>query len=464
MTSYDYDLFVLGAGSGGVRAARKAASTGIRVGIAEMDRLGGTCVNQGCVPKKLYTYAAHFQEDFADSRGYGWDVTNTDDDKKLLFSWQRLQAAKDQEILRLNQIYADMLIKAGVDIFYAQAHLLDEHSLKLTYVDDHTPKEKKKRISAQKILIATGSSPFVPDFLGKEYVTSSEDIFKQKKLPQRIVIVGGGYIAVEFAGIFANLGCQTSLIYRGELFLRNFDMSIRNFFYEEMQKKQVDIHFKSEIQNISQSEDLSLSISLANGKNIFANQVVYATGRLANTTSCGLKKLGISLDKRGNIQVDDDFRTNISSIYSLGDSIGRVQLTPVAIAEASHFVAKQFMQLDLEPINYNYIPTAVFSQPSIGTVGLTEAQAREKYPQVKTYTSKFRALKHSLSKREEKTLIKLVVDEDSDRVLGAHYVGAEAGEIIQGLGIALQAGATKKIFDATIAVHPTVAEEFVSLS
>ena len=477
MSRYDYELFVIGAGSGGVRAARMAAREGVRVGLAESARLGGTCVNQGCVPKKLYVYGSHYHDDFSNAKGYGWTYG------KPQFDWERLQKNKDQEIQRLNGVYARLLEEAGVELFYAHARLVDEHSVELEETenasisrapflqgserDTHKQKIYPHKIHAQKILIATGSSPYIPDFSGCQYVANSNHIFAQKKLPERVLVVGGGYIAVEFASIFAGLGLKTDLVYRGELFLRRFDISVRKFLEEEMQKKNVKLHFQSPVKKIEQEKDGSLCVFLETARKIYTDQVLYATGRVANTKNLGLEKIGVGLDSKGNVKVDSHFRTNIDSVYALGDVIGRVQLTPVAIAEAMVFVRTQIRKKnlgELTEMDYECIPTAIFSQPSIGSVGLSEEQAREKYKDICVYESNFRALKHSLSGNEERTLVKLVTQKDSGRVLGAHMVGAEAAEIIQGLAIALKAGANKAHFDACIGIHPTSAEEFVSLT
>ena len=450
---YDFDLFVVGGGSGGVRAARYAAKSGARVGLAESGQLGGTCVNRGCVPKKLYVYSSHYSEDFADSKGYGWEST------KPQFSWHVLQKNKDKEIGRLNQVYAKLLEEAGVKVFYAHASLVDRHSLEL----QDAAGLGCKRVTAERILIASGSTPFVPFLPGREYVCNSDDIFMQKELPKKIAVLGGGYIAVEFAGIFSSLGCQTTLLYRGDLFLRGFDESIRCFFQEEMQKKGVDLRFKKQVEKIQKEKDGSLCLFLNDGKKLGVDQAVSAMGRVSNTKGMKLEDAGITLDSSGNIPVDSQFCTNADSIYALGDVIGRVRLTPVAIAEAVYFVRTVFQKEKLPPFNYKCIPTAVFSQPSIGTVGLSEEEAKKEHKDVHVYESSFKELKHTLSGRQERTLIKLIVEGKDGRVLGAHIVGAESGEIIQGLAIALKAGAEKKDFDNTIGVHPTRSEEFVSL-
>ncbi len=457
MSIYDYDLFVVGAGSGGVRVARRAARAGIKVGIAEASAFGGTCVNKGCIPKKLYVYSSHYQEDFIDSKGYGWETNDGKPSDK--FSWKVLQQNKNQEILRLNGIYRNLLADAGVQIFYAKASLLDEHTLDLQDVVD----QSHRKISSEKILIVTGSLPKIPSIPGEEYLSSSDHIFFQEKLPERIVILGGGYIAVEFAGIFSSLGVETKLLYRGDLFLRGFDGSIRRFFYEEMQKKGISLHFQTSLLAVKKQKNNSLLLSLEDGSSITTDQVLSATGRTANTKGIGLERVGVEMNSNNSLKVDEQFCTNIPSVYALGDVIGRIQLTPVAIAEAMYFVRTTILKEKIRPFSYENIPTTIFSQPSIGTVGLSEEEAKKRDYNVKVYKNNFQELKHTLSGRSERSLVKLIVDGEEGRVLGAHMVGREAGEIIQGIAVALKAGATKKDFDDTIGVHPTCAEEFVTL-
>ena len=467
---YDYELFVIGAGSGGIRAARKAAEEGLRVGIAEAGPLGGTCVNQGCVPKKLYVYSSHYREDFKDAKAYGWSSGESQ------FDWEKLQRNKTQTIQNLNGIYAKILEKSGVELFYAWARLIDEHSIELEETQDsRVPSSARKlstrKIRAQKILIATGSIPYIPDFPGRQYVSHSNDIFAQKELPERVLVVGGGYIAVEFASIFAGLGVKTELVYRGELFLGRFDLSIRTFLKEEMQKKGVKLHFQSQVKRIEKEKKGYLRVFLEQSKkakevpsSLLVNQVVYATGRIANSKNMGLEKIGVDLDPKGNIKVDSYFCTNVDSLYALGDVIGRIQLTPVAIAEAMHFVRLHVRKEKVEEMDYEYIPTAIFSQPPIGSIGLSEEEAREKYEDICVYESQFRPLKHSLSGNQEKNLVKLIAKKDNGLVVGVHMVGADAGEIIQGFAVAMKAKVRKEHFDACIGIHPTSAEEFVSLS
>ena len=445
MADYDYDLFVIGAGSGGVRASRISASYGAKVAIAEERFLGGTCVNVGCVPKKLFVYAAHYAEHFEDSAGFGWQVGKTG------FDWKKLLDRKNAEIERLNGIYRRLLANAGVELFEARA----------TIVDPHTVKVGDKKLTAKNILVGVGGWPHVPDIPGREHVITSNEAFYLPELPKRITIVGGGYIAVEFAGIFHGLGVEVTQLYRGPLFLRGFDADIRGGLADEMRKKGIDLRMNADIAEIRKSGD-SYEICLMDGDTFETDLVMYATGRSPNTKNLGLEAAGVELASNGSIKVDDFFRTNVPSIYALGDVIDRVALTPVAIAEGMCIAANLFRGT-ARKMDYDNIPTAVFSQPNIGTVGLTEEKARETYGAVDVYATSFRHMKHTLSGREEKTFMKLIVNPADDRVVGAHMIGDEAGEIMQGLGVALKAGATKADFDATVGIHPTAAEEFVTM-
>jgi len=446
MAQYDYDLFTIGAGSGGVRASRMAASFGARVAVAEDRYLGGTCVNVGCVPKKLLVYASHFREEFEDAAGFGWQVGSR------AFSWKQLVARKNDEITRLNGIYGHLLHNAGVDLIEARA----------TVVDPHTVSVDGRTVTAERLLVATGGWPTVPGFPGNEHVITSNEAFYLEDLPERIVIVGGGYIAVEFAGIFHGLGASVTQLYRGPHFLRGFDDDVRDFLAEEMRKKGIDLRFNANIARIDKLADGSLEACLEDGTTIEADLVMYATGRHPNTAGLGLEEAGVALAPDGAVIVDDEFRTNVPSIYALGDVINRIQLTPVAIAEGM-VLANALFNSRPGRMDYENIPTAVFSQPPIGTVGLTEAQARERHGAIDVYVSDFKPMKHTLSERDERTLMKLIVDRATDRVVGVHMVGPDAGEITQGMGIALKAGATKAQFDATVGIHPTSAEEFVTM-
>ena len=446
--AYDFDLFVIGAGSGGVRAARFAAGFGARVAVAESRYLGGTCVNVGCVPKKLLVYGAHFAEDFEQARGFGWSLGEAQ------FDWPTLIDNKNREIQRLNGIYRNLLVNSGVTLLESHARLVDAHTVE---VDG-------QRHSAEHILIATGGWPQVPDVPGREHAISSNEAFFLKALPRRVLVVGGGYIAVEFASIFHGLGADTSLLYRGDLFLRGFDESVRLHLKEELDKRGLNLQFNADIQRIDKQADGSLKATLKDGRVLDTDCVLYATGRRPMLDNLGLENTGVTLDTRGFIQVDERYQSSEPSILAIGDVIGRVQLTPVALAEGMAVARRLFKPEQYQgPVNYQLIPTAVFSLPNIGTVGLSEAQAVEAGHRVTLYESRFRPLKLTLTEAQERTLIKLVVDADTDRVLGCHMVGPEAGEIIQGLAIALKAGATKRMFDDTLGVHPTSAEEFVTL-
>lgn len=445
MTHYDYDLFVIGAGSGGVRAARMAAGLGIRVGIAENRYFGGTCVNVGCVPKKLFVYASHFREDFMAAQGFGWSVSEPE------FDWSRLLAQKNREIERLQGIYENLLANTGVSVFEGQARLLDAHTVRVNAQD----------YRCERILIATGGWPSIPDIPGKEYVVSSNEMFALQELPKRILVVGGGYIAVEFAGIMHGLGVDTTLCYRGDKLLRGFDEDIRTFVAQEMAKKGIDILFNTKIKAIEKTDN-GLTALTEQDQPLAADLILYATGRAPNTAGLGLDALGMQFDDKGAIKVNKGYQTNIPSIYALGDVTHRFNLTPVATAEAMALVNELYTDQPT-PVDYDNIPTAVFGQPNVGTVGLTEAEARDRYPDIAIFKSVFTPMKHTLSGLGEKTLMKMVVRRSTDKVLGIHMVGADAGEIIQGMAVAIRAGATKAVFDSTIGIHPTAAEEFVTM-
>jgi glutathione reductase (NADPH) len=445
MTHYDFDLFVIGAGSGGVRAARMAAGLGIRVGIAENRYFGGTCVNVGCVPKKLFVYASHFREDFMAAQGFGWSASNPQ------FDWARLLAQKNREIGRLQGIYQNLLANSGVTIFENRAVLLNAHTVRVNDQD----------YRCERILIATGGWPSIPNIPGKEYVVSSNEMFALQKLPKRILIVGGGYIAVEFAGIMHGLGVATTLCYRGDKLLRGFDEDIRSFVAQEMAKKGIDILFNTKITAIEKTEHGFAALTESDQK-LAADLILYATGRTPNSAGLGLEALGVELDDKGAIKVNEGYQTNTPSIYALGDVTDRFNLTPVATAEAMALVNELYTD-QRTPVDYDTIPTAVFSQPNVGTVGLTEAEARDRYPDIAIFKSVFTPMKHTLSGLGEKTMMKMVVRRSTDKVIGIHMVGADAGEIIQGMAVAIRAGATKAVFDSTIGIHPTAAEEFVTM-
>ena len=445
--TYDFDLYVIGAGSGGVRAARFSAGFGAKVAVAESRYLGGTCVNVGCVPKKLLVYGAHFCDEFEHSKGFGW----TPGDAK--FEWATLIANKDREINRLNGIYRDLLVNSGVTLHEGHAKIVDPHTVEIN----------GERHTARNILITTGGWPQTPEIPGHEHAISSNQAFFLKELPKRVLVVGGGYIAVEFAGIFHGLGAETTLLYRGDLFLRGFDDTVRKHLQEELSKRGMNLQFNANIERIDKQADGSLKATLKDGRQLEADCVFYATGRRPMLDNLGLENTGVKLDKKGFVEVDELYQTAEPSILALGDVIGRVQLTPVALAEGMAVARRLFKPEQYRPVDYKMIPTAVFSQPNIGTVGLTEEEAREAGHEVVIFESRFRPMKLSLTECQERTLMKLVVDAKTDKVLGCHMVGPEAGEIVQGLAIALKSGATKRDFDDTIAVHPTSAEEFVTM-
>ncbi|WP_447801053.1 glutathione-disulfide reductase [Pseudomonas kilonensis] len=445
--AYDFDLYVVGAGSGGVRAARFAAGFGAKVAVAESRYLGGTCVNVGCVPKKLLVYGAHYAEDFEQASAYGWTAGEAS------FDWATLIANKDREINRLNGIYRNLLVNSGVELHEGHARLTGPNEVEIN----------GQRYTARHILIATGGWPVIPDIPGREHAISSNEAFFLKELPKRVIVVGGGYIAVEFAGIFHGMGAQTSLLYRGELFLRGFDGAVRKHLAEELTRRGLDLQFNADIKSIEKLDDGSLRVELKDGKTLITDCVFYATGRRPMLDNLGLENTAVTVDEKGFVKVNEKYETTEPSILAIGDVIGRVQLTPVALAEGMAVARRLFKPEQYRLVDYRMIPTAVFSLPNIGTVGLTEEQAREEGHEVEIFESRFRPMKLSLTECQERTLMKLVVDARTDKVLGCHMVGPDAGEIVQGLAIALKAGATKRDFDETIGVHPTAAEEFVTM-
>ncbi len=445
--AYEFDLFVIGAGSGGVRAARFAAGFGAKVAVAESRYLGGTCVNVGCVPKKLLVYGAHFADDFEQASGFGWSLGEAN------FDWPTLIANKDREIHRLNGIYRNLLVNSGVTLMEGHAKLTGANEVEVN----------GQRYTAKHILIATGGWPQIPEIPGHEHAISSNEAFFLKELPKRVLVVGGGYIAVEFAGIFHGLGAETSLLYRGEMFLRGFDGAVRKHLHEELLKRGMDVQFNADIARIDKQADGSLKATLKDGRELITDCVFYATGRRPMLDNLGLENTAVKLDTRGFVEVDDLYQSAEPSILAIGDVIGRVQLTPVALAEGMAVARRLFKPEQYRAVDYKMIPTAVFSLPNIGTVGLSEEQAIEEGHKVQIFESSFRPMKLTLTESQERTLMKLVVDADTDKVLGCHMVGPEAGEIVQGLAIALKAGATKQHFDETIGVHPTAAEEFVTM-
>ncbi|HCC46453.1 MAG TPA: glutathione-disulfide reductase [Gammaproteobacteria bacterium] len=446
MANYDFDLFVIGVGSGGVRAARMCAQYGARVATAEDRYMGGTCVNVGCVPKKLFVYASHYSEEYQQAEGFGWGTVAPE------FNWSKLLDNKNREIARLNGIYKGLLDNAGVTHYDGRAKIVDDHHIVIG----------ETVISTDKILIATGSWPLVPEFPGSEYVITSNEAFFLKDLPDHCLVVGGGYIAVEFAGIFHGLGVDTSLSYRGDLFLRNFDIDIRKTIQEELTKKQIDLRLESNVVSIAALDNERYLVTFREGGQLETDLILYATGREPAVRDIGIENVAVELRDNGSIVVDENFRTSVPNIFALGDVIGGMQLTPVAIEEAMCFASTQFLNKK-KIMDYDNIATAVFCQPNVGTVGLTEDQAIKAGYQIDVYRSIFRPMKHTLSGSDEKFMMKLVVDRASDRVLGVHMVGAEAGEIVQGIAIAMKIGVTKDQFDATVGIHPTTAEEFVTM-
>ena len=445
MASYDYDLFVIGAGSGGVRASRMSASHGAKVAVAEERFLGGTCVNVGCIPKKLFSYGSHYPDAAKDAAAYGWDFAEP------TLDWSRLIENKNKEIERLNGIYRMLLENAGVTLYEARATLIDAHTLDVG----------GEKVTADKILIATGGRPETDDVPGAEHAIVSDDAFYLPNRPNRALVVGGGYIAVEFAGIFNGYGADTSLIYRRDLFLRGFDMDVRIHLAQEMEKNGINLIWNTVIERIEKTND-GLNVTMSNGETGQFDQILYAIGRKPNTRNMGLEDVGVEMTDKGAIVVDDYYQTSVDNIYALGDIIDRFQLTPVAIGEAMKLSSNLFKGTNYK-MDYADIPTAVFSDPPIGTVGLTEEDARAQYGDVDIYRSTFRSLKDTLTGSSAQTMMKLIVDRKSDRVVGCHMVGPDAGEITQGLGIALKCGATKAQFDATVGIHPTAAEEFVTM-
>lgn len=449
--SYQYDLFVIGAGSGGVRASRVAASKGYKVAVAEGSALGGTCVNIGCVPKKLFVYGSEFGHGFDEAAGFGWSHQGVE------FNWSVLRDNKTKEIERLNGIYGNLLSNAGVELISGYA----------SFVDAHTVMVDGKTYTAERILIAVGAKPFIPEFKGSDLVVSSNEMFFLEALPKKALVVGGGYIAVEFAGILNGLGVDTSLAYRGDQLLRGFDQDVRDFASEEYKKSGIDVRLNTDVDFIELADASNpqgaRTVHFKNGQTEEFGLILYATGRVPNVASLSLEKAGVETGKNGAVIVDKNFTTSAQSVFALGDVTDRVQLTPVAIKEAMALIAYWFEGKEVT-FDYDNIPTAVFSQPAIGTVGLTEQEAEKRGMDFRVYQTDFRPMKHTLSGGTSRSLMKLLVNNADDKVIGAHMVGDYAGEIIQGLGIAIKAGATKADFDDTVGVHPTSAEEFVTFS
>ncbi|MFA5632391.1 MAG: glutathione-disulfide reductase [Porticoccaceae bacterium] len=446
-SEYDYDLFVIGAGSGGVRAARMSAQYGAKVAIAEERYLGGTCVNVGCVPKKLFVYAAEVSRNLRDAAGFGWQIGDSE------FDWPTLRDNKTREIERLNGVYRDLLVNAGVELIDGRATIAGPNKVRVN----------GREHSARHILIAVGGWPRIPDIPGRELAISSNEAFYLETLPKRVIVVGGGYIAVEFAGIFQGFGCDTHVAYRGKTLLKNFDADLSKSLTEQMSAAGIQLHFDADICAIEKQSDGSLRAHFVKGGHLDADAVMFATGRVPLTEGLGLKNTAVTRNDKGAIEVDDHFQSREPSIYAIGDVIDRLQLTPVAISEAM-VLADNLFRGGTGAMDYRNIPTAVFSQPPIGTVGLSEAEARKQFADdVVIYRTDFRPMKQTLGGGPERVLMKLVVQNSTDRVLGCHMLGEGAGEIMQGFAVAIKAGATKADFDATVGIHPTAAEEFVTM-
>lgn len=445
MTTFDFDLFTIGAGSGGVAGSRRSASYGARVAICEAGRVGGTCVLRGCVPKKLLVHGAHIAEELEDARGFGWTIGEA----KL--DWAKLVEAKDRELDRLNGIYVRMLRDAGVTMIEGFARVVGPHTVEVA----------GERYTARHVLIATGSRPVRPDIPGKELGISSDEALSLPYVPRRALVVGGGYIGVEFAGIWRAAGAEVTLALRGDNVLRGFDQDVRESVAEGMQKRGIKILRETLLRSVAREPE-GLSVRLAGGEILETDVVLFATGRAPNTEGLGLEEIGVALDEVRAIKVDSYSRTSVPSIFAVGDVTDRINLTPVAIAEARAVAETLFRDRPTE-MDHDNVPSAVFSQPPVGTVGLPEHEARRRYGKVDVYRARFRPMKHTLSGRDERTMMKLIVERATQKVVGAHMVGADAPEIIQGVAIAVKCGATKAQFDATVGIHPTAAEEFVTM-
>lgn len=445
MATYDYDLFVIGAGSGGVRAARLAGALGKRVAVAEESRLGGTCVNRGCIPKKLYAYAAHYSDDFEDAAGFGWTVG------ERTFDWRKLVQAKEIELARLNAIYARILGDNHVVTIAGRATLRDAHTVEVNGTT-HT---------AETLLVCTGARPQRVEFPGAEHIVTSDEAFDLAEFPKRVIVAGGGYIALEFASIFRGLGAQVDLVYRGAMFLRQFDGDVAEAAFAEMGKKGIRFHLEQVFTRIEKKPD-GLHVHTTKGQELVADAVMMAVGRLPNTKGIGLEEAGVMLAQDGAVAVDEYSRSSAPNIYAIGDVTNRVNLTPVAVYEAHCLIDTLYRNAPSAP-DHRDIATAVFSNPPVAAVGLTEMEARARFGGADVYRAAFKPLKHTLTGRDERTLVKLVVDPANQQVVGAHMVGPEAAEIIQGFAVAVKAKLTKQQFDATLGIHPTAAEEFVQL-
>ncbi|ARU05185.1 glutathione-disulfide reductase [Comamonas serinivorans] len=455
-----FDLIVIGGGSGGVRAARFAAQRGARVAVVESGPMGGTCVNVGCVPKKMYSFAAQHGEDMALARGYGWRVPDG-----IALDWAHLKRVRAAEISRLNGIYEGLMSGAKVERIAGHASLTpqagEHHTVQVALTAGGT-----RALQARHVLIATGGRPRMPQLPGIELAVSSDDMFDLPVFPKRLLVVGGGYIACEMASIFNGMGAETHLIYRGEQPLKAFDDEVARFVTHEMRGHHIQLHLSAVPKALTRLDDGSVRLTTADGRSFDGDTVLMAIGREANTAGLNLEAAGVATRDSGQVQVNERFETSVTGIYALGDVVGRMELTPVALAEAMALVDQLYGPAPgkaARQMNYDNIPTAVFTHPAIGTVGLTEAQARDRHAAIEVYRTDYKPLRHALSGSASRELIKLIVDAQSQRVVGAHMVGQDAGEIIQGMAVAIQAGATKAQFDQTIGIHPTSAEEFVTL-
>ncbi len=446
MSEFDFDLFVIGAGSGGVRAARIAAGHGARVGICESSRVGGTCVIRGCVPKKLLSYAAHFHEEFEDATGYGWEVGET------RFSWPRLIERKDREIDRLNQVYLKLLENSGVKLFPVHGKMLNSHEVQLG----------EDIVSTDRILIATGARPWKPEIPGVEHSITSDEAFHLESLPGSVAVIGGGFIACEFAGIFNGLGSKVIQIYRGEQILRGFDHDVQDTLAAEMQKKGIEIRLRLNVTELIRHPDGLITLKLDDGNELQADTVMFATGRVPNVRGLGLQDAGVHASPGGMIPVNEYSQTNLQNVFAVGDVTNRVNLTPVALMEGHAFADSEFGG-NPRPVNHRFVPSAVFSHPQVATVGFSEKEAAIHYGELDIYRSVFTPMKHTLSGRQEKTMMKLIVQSSTGRVVGLHVVGMDAPEIVQGFAVAIKSGLTKEQFDLTIGIHPTAAEELVTM-
>lgn len=445
MPNFDYDLFVIGAGSGGVRGARMAAAAGAKVGICEEYRVGGTCVLRGCIPKKLMVYASHFHHDIEDARRYGWSVEGTQ------FDWHTLIANKDKEIDRLNGVYLRLLDQSGVTLYPERGVLEDPHTIRLG--DD--------KVTAKHILIATGGWPTVLDIPGAKHGITSNEVFHLERQPKRVVIVGGGYIAVEFAGIFNGLGSEVVQLYRSTQILRGFDEDVRDHLAEEIRNSGIDLRVNTNVTKLKK-RDGGLDLELTSDEHITADCVLFATGREPATNDLGMDNAGVGMADDGSIMVDEYSRTSVEHIFAVGDVTNRIQLTPVALMESMAVVQTLFRN-NPTPSDHCNIPSAVFSQPEVATVGLTEFEAKDRHGDIDIYRSSFRPLKHTVSGRDTRAMMKIIVEKAGGRVVGCHMVGEYAAEIMQGVAVAIKAGATKDQFDATVGIHPSAAEEFVTM-